>query len=74
MAAFALYSLLAMMLPVRQKHWGLPMAIIAVLVGISRIFLVQHFLADVLGGALLGLALSLGVWILYHQYARPVRA
>ncbi|MFN0175649.1 MAG: phosphatase PAP2 family protein [Saprospiraceae bacterium] len=61
-AAFALYSLLSLMLVQRRKYWGLVFALMAILVGISRIFLVQHFLIDVLAGAFLGLLLSGLVW------------
>lgn len=70
MAAFALYGLLALMLPPHRKQWGLLLAIMAIFVGISRIFLVQHFLADVLGGAFLGLLLSSMVWSVYHKTIR----
>ena len=43
MAAFALYGLLALMAGHRHERWGLGFATMAILVGISRIFLVQHF-------------------------------
>lgn len=62
MAAFGLYSLLALMLPNRARRWGLLLATTAIIVGISRIFLAQHFLPDVLAGAVLGMALSWAVW------------
>ena len=62
MGAFALYSLLSLMAGQRYQRWGLVFAFLAIGVGISRIFLVQHFLADVLAGAMLGLLLSGFVW------------
>lgn len=62
MSAFALYSLLSLMLGQENKRWGLAFSMLAMLVGISRIFLVQHFLIDVLAGAVLGLLLSGLVW------------
>ncbi len=62
MAAFALFSLLTLMAGRKYARWGLAFAMLAILVGISRIFLVQHFLVDVLAGALLGLLLSGMVW------------
>ena len=62
MSAFALYSILALMLDRRYQHWGLAFALLAILVGVSRIFLVQHFLADVLSGATLGMLVGWGVW------------
>lgn len=60
MAAFTLYSLLAGIVMEKQPRLGLLFAVLALLVGISRIFLAQHFLADVLGGATVGLLLG---WI-----------
>ncbi|MBC7777327.1 MAG: phosphatase PAP2 family protein [Phycisphaerae bacterium] len=62
MAAFALFSLLTRMAGQKYERWGLAFALLAVLVGISRIFLAQHFLVDVIAGALLGLLLSGTVW------------
>jgi len=62
MAAFALYSLLTLMVGHKYAPWGLAFALLAILVGISRIFLVQHFLIDVLVGAVLGLLLGGAVW------------
>lgn len=61
-AAFALYGVIALMLDPRARRWGLPLALLAVMVGFSRIFLVQHFLRDVLGGAVLGLMLAWLGW------------
>lgn len=61
-AAFALYGLLSLMLDPRVRQWGLLLAILAITVGFSRIYLVQHFLRDVLGGAVLGLILAWLVW------------
>jgi membrane-associated phospholipid phosphatase len=61
-AAFTLYTLLALMVPKSRDFWGLLFAIMAVLVGISRVFLAQHFVADVLGGVVFGLLLASVVW------------
>lgn len=62
MAAFGLYGLLAL-LTGRALPWlGLAFAWTAILVGFSRIFLVQHFLWDVLGGAAIGLLVAALVW------------
>lgn len=62
MSAFALYSLLTLMLGWKHRRWGLAFALLAVAVGVSRIFLVQHYLADVLGGTVLGLLFGGLVW------------
>lgn len=62
MGAFGLYGLLSLLLSARARRWGLLFAFLAILTGFSRIFLVQHFLPDVLAGAALGLSLSWLVW------------
>lgn len=61
-AAFCIYSLLALMTRAKAPWLGLAWAYTAMLVAFSRIFLVQHFLIDVLGGALLGIFLSALIW------------
>lgn len=68
MAAFALYSLLTLMAGRQFQRWGVFFAFMAILVGISRIFLVQHFLADVIGGALIGLTLTGLLWQAASRY------
>lgn len=62
MAAFALCSILALILGRKYRRWGLPLALLAVSVGVSRVFLVQHFLADILAGAALGVFVGWLVW------------
>lgn len=62
MAAFALWGVVALIGSRRQQMLGLGCALAAVLAGLSRIFLVQHFLADVLAGAILGLLVTGIVW------------
>jgi membrane-associated phospholipid phosphatase len=61
-AAFALYSLVAMMTAERWRKIGLLLAALAVLTAVSRVFLVQHFLADVLAGTVLGMLLGAISW------------
>jgi membrane-associated phospholipid phosphatase len=57
MAAFAFFSFLAFCIP--QKRWpALLLFLAAMLVGLSRIYLGQHFEEDVLLGSVLGLLLS----------------
>lgn len=69
MAAFALYSVVLFILPVKQKlFWTFSLFSIAVLVGISRIYLVQHFLEDVLAGSIIGVALATGVHLFQVRY------
>lgn len=65
MSAFAVYSLLVLLLPIAYKKWmALPLLLIAILVGISRIYLVHHFLMDVCLGSILGVLVAVLVyWI-----------
>lgn len=65
MSAFALYSFLAFCLP--RKRWtALLLFAMALLVGVSRIYLVQHFLQDVYLGAIMGILIAL-IWY-YLQF------
>ena len=61
MSAFTLATLLILLLP-RSNWLGLGIALWAILSGISRIYLVQHFLEDVIFGAVLGVIVA---WLLY---------
>ena len=53
--AFALYSVLAMIFAEKKPRYGAIFALLGAFTALSRIFLVQHFLADVLFGAILGI-------------------
>lgn len=65
MSAFALYTFLALCVP-RKKINSVILLALPVMVGISRIYLIKHFLKDVLLGALVGVILGV---ILYRlQY------
>ncbi len=67
MAAFALYAYLALCLP--HKRWaGALFFLLALLVGISRIYLVQHFLKDIYLGAIMGVLIALPFY--YFQRKR----
>ncbi len=63
MSAFAIYTLLALLLP--KKNWiALLCFILALIVGISRVYLVQHFWADITVGSLVGVMIGmLFYWI-----------
>ena len=73
-SAFALYGLLAAFYHYRkpQKYFIPILAVlVASFIGFSRIFLVQHFLIDVVAGSVLGLALaSLGFFVFEKIKAR----
>jgi membrane-associated phospholipid phosphatase len=58
MSGFALYSLLAFMLP-SAKRYAFPLFLLALLVAISRIYLVQHFWPDVYVGGIVGTGLAM---------------
>ena len=63
MTAFALFAFLALCLP--GKRWGgLFFFALALLVGLSRVYLVHHFLEDVYLGSILGVMLAVGCfWV-----------
>ena len=67
MAAFALYAFLAFLFP-RRPWVGLLSFLIALLVGLSRVYLVQHFLKDVYLGAVVGVALAVVVYFLQSRW------
>ena len=50
--AFAIATVLILF--IKNRQWQLPVLLSAVMVGYSRIYLAQHFLIDVLVGALIG--------------------
>lgn len=62
-SAFALYSLIAFFIP--NKALKMVCLILATLVGLSRIYLVQHFLKDVTTGMLTGFLIALLVYWLH---------
>ena len=70
MSAFALYAFLALCLP-RKKGAGLVLFLAALLVGISRIYLVQHFLKDIYLGSILGVLAALLMYFLQYRMDAP---
>jgi membrane-associated phospholipid phosphatase len=68
MLAFATFSMATLMLPYRFRQLGLLFFWTAALVGLSRIFLVQHFLRDVLAGSVFGVLISDFVWQFYRRF------
>lgn len=57
MSAFALYGIIAFILP--KKYIGLLTILTAIVIGISRIYLVQHFVKDVVFGSILGVLIAM---------------
>ena len=60
-SAFALAAVLTFYFP--NKWWSVPLFLYACLVGYSRIYLGDHFLIDVISGAVIGLASAIACWI-----------
>ena len=61
MSGFAFYGILALLLP---KKWPIQLALIltAILIGLSRVYLVQHFFEDIYAGSLLGVLIALFIY------------
>jgi membrane-associated phospholipid phosphatase len=67
MSAFAIFGFLAFLLD-WKKTLGIVMLLLAVLVGISRMYLVQHFLKDVYLGAVLGVLIAMSAYIYQSRF------
>lgn len=44
---------------IRNKKWGIPALVLAVLIALSRLYLYVHFPSDVLAGTMLGIAFAI---------------
>lgn len=64
-AVFAIMT--SLMLLINQKRWEAPLFILALLTGFSRIYLSQHFLADVLAGSFIGTTTSIAIYYLLFK-------
>ncbi len=63
--AFALAALLALAFGQDKQSWGMVLFFMALLVGFSRVYLLQHFFIDIYGGALIGyLSVLFGIYIM----------
>lgn len=60
MSAFALYGMIAFIIP--KKYIGLFLIVIAIIIGTSRIYLVQHFVKDVVAGSIMGVLIAMGIY------------
>jgi len=69
--AFSVFCLLALYYP--RAWWQLLCLALAILGGISRVYLAQHFLVDTFFGALLGTSITLLVYV-YFRPKTPLAA
>jgi len=67
MAGFALFALTAFLWK-QKKGMGIVLFLCALVVGISRIYLVQHFLKDVYLGAIMGVLIALVIYAFQAKY------
>ncbi len=58
--AFATFCALSLL--IADKRWGVLFFFLALLTGISRVYLLQHFFIDIYGGAIVGTFVSLMVF------------
>lgn len=66
LSAFALYALLAFLLP-QKKGIAIVLFMAAFLVGLSRVYIVQHFWQDIYVGAIVGVLLGTTFWFAQNQ-------
>ena len=67
MAAFALFALLALL--VKDKKWAaVGFFLLALAVGLSRIYLVQHFMKDVYAGSIIGVGLAVAAYAAFYTF------
>lgn len=68
MAAWALFTLTAALI---RKGWvSVLCLLLAVSVSLSRVYLVAHFLRDVIAGAVIGFVLGYMTYYFYHKWMR----
>lgn len=63
--AFSLFCLLSFI--VKEKKWGLAFLSMALIGGISRIYLVQHFFVDVYFGSIIGVVVTSLIWFWFEK-------
>lgn len=66
MAVFALATFVALML--QNNNYSLILLVGATLTAISRVYLVQHFLIDIMAGSLIGTTIATIVYMSFEKY------
>ncbi|NIG51894.1 phosphatase PAP2 family protein [Chitinophaga sp. Cy-1792] len=62
--AFAMFCFLSLVLP--NKRWGIAFIALALIAGYSRIYLAQHFFADVYVGSIIGTLSSIAAYSFFQ--------
>ncbi len=65
MSAFALFCMLALIS--KNKRWGWFFFSLAFIVGLSRIYLVQHFVKDIWLGSMIGVFIAISLYLLQDK-------
>ena len=65
-AAFALGTFISLML--QKNSYSLMLLVMASLTALSRVYLAQHFLIDILAGSLIGIIIATGYYIGFEKY------
>jgi membrane-associated phospholipid phosphatase len=68
MTAFALATFIVLMM--NNRKWSWIAIIYAFLVATSRVYILQHFLVDVMAGSLIGMVIALFCFMLFENYMR----
>jgi membrane-associated phospholipid phosphatase len=53
----------------KNKNWGIPLLIVAILIGFSRMYLSEHFFEDVVGGSVIGVIITI-IWLTWLDNKR----
>ncbi len=63
--AFAMFFTLSLF--AKNKYWGILFFTLALLVGVSRVYLMQHFFRDVYVGSIIGVCVPAVLWLTFAQ-------
>ena len=67
MSGFAMFGFLAFVLSRKNPIWGFVFFIPALIVAVSRVYLVNHFLMDIYLGSIVGVLIAFGVFMLSEK-------